>query len=311
MASAAEAISSSSVEEVVDVERLLAPVSDENPSGENLQYSGLHDEVREARRSEDNLEQGEWRRDTKAAEWHQVVNLTTDALASKTKDLQICAWLCEALVKLYGFAGLRDGLRLMRGLHERFWESLYPEVDDGDLEARINSLTWMERQAGLALKETPITKSVMGASYSFLQWQDAANFDVPEKLDDLDSEELDRINEIKRRAAEEGKITSEQWRVAKSGTRRAYYEQTYALLNECWEEFLALDRVMDEKYGRQTPGLGALKKSLDEIRSVVEKIVKEKRASEPDRTSAGPGVIDEAQTRSPVAAGGHAFVTAG
>ncbi len=43
-----------------------------------------------------------------------------------------------------------------------------------------------------------------------------------------------------------------------------------------------LDRVMDEKFGRQTPGLGSLKKSLESIRSLVEKLVKEKRILEPD-----------------------------
>src|SRR5262249_25107308 len=63
---------------------------------------------------------------------------------------------------------------------------------------------------------------------------------------------------------------------------RAFYEEQFLVLTECWEEFQTLDRVMDEKFGRQTPGLGALKKALDEIRTVIEKLVKEKRILEPD-----------------------------
>jgi type VI secretion system protein ImpA len=39
---------------------------------------------------------------------------------------------------------------------------------------------------------------------------------------------------------------------------------------------------MDQKFGNQTPGLSLLRTSLDDIRSLVEKIVKEKRLSEPD-----------------------------
>jgi type VI secretion system protein ImpA len=39
---------------------------------------------------------------------------------------------------------------------------------------------------------------------------------------------------------------------------------------------------MDEKFERQTPGLGASKKTLDAIRTMIEKIVKEKRILEPD-----------------------------
>ena len=41
---------------LLDFERLLAPVSDDRPSGESLQYSGLFDEIREARRADDQLE---------------------------------------------------------------------------------------------------------------------------------------------------------------------------------------------------------------------------------------------------------------
>jgi len=32
---------------VLDLEVLLAPIAGENPCGENLQYSGLHDEIRD------------------------------------------------------------------------------------------------------------------------------------------------------------------------------------------------------------------------------------------------------------------------
>ena len=36
---------------VVDLDVLLQPISDENPSGESLRYSGIYDEITEARRS--------------------------------------------------------------------------------------------------------------------------------------------------------------------------------------------------------------------------------------------------------------------
>src|ERR1051325_266281 len=88
---------------LVDLEALLTPLPGENPVGENLLYSGLHDEIREARRAEDDLPQGDWQRTPKTAQWPKVVELATGALANKSKDLQIGAWLSEALVHLYGF----------------------------------------------------------------------------------------------------------------------------------------------------------------------------------------------------------------
>lgn len=283
MSAAVETNSPATVPAVADLEALLAPIEGENPAGESLQYSGLHDEIREARRAEDNLAQGEWKFEPKAADYHQVLSLAVPALSSRTKDLQICAWLAESLVKLHGFPGLRDGLKLMRGVHEQFWEKLYPEIDEGDLEARANSLSWMDRELALALKEVPLTNSQGGGTnLNYLQWEQSKQFDIPEKLEDMDSDKLARLEEMRAQALEEGKTTGEDWRKAFAATRRAFYEEMWTVLGECWEEFLALDKLMDEKYDRQTPGLGSLKKSLDEVRTLVERLLKEKRLLEPD-----------------------------
>lgn len=269
---------------VVDVEALLAPIPGDNPAGENLQYSGVYDEIREARRSEDGLAQGDWQREPKTAEWPKVIQIATGALAEKSKDLQIATWLVESVVVLYGFAGLRDGLKVMRGLHEQYWDQLYPEVDEGDLDARANALSLMDRSVEIPLKQALLTKSDGGVDYSYIQWEDSTRFDIPENVDDLDSESFNRATELKAQAEAENRTTGEAWRKAKNSTRRVFYEELYLLINQCWEEFQALDQVMDEKFGRVTPGLGTLKKTLDAIRSQVEKLVKEKRLLEPDAT---------------------------
>ena len=93
----------------VDVESILAPVPGDNPAGENLQYSGLHDEIREARRADDPSTKADWQTELRTADWDEVVSLAESALKTKTKDLQVGAWLCEALLRKSGFAGLRDG----------------------------------------------------------------------------------------------------------------------------------------------------------------------------------------------------------
>lgn len=278
--------------DVVDIEALLAPIPGENPAGENLQYAGLYDEVRKERRADEDFAQGEWRKsDTKSANWNQVVKLTTEAISTSTKDLQAAAWLTEALVKLHGFTGLRTGLKLMRGLHERFWDHVYPEADEDGLEGRANSLAWLSTQIARSVKEVPITNAPGRSSCSYFQWIESQEFDIPENSDALDAETQERVNELRQRAVTEGKTTSEDWRKAKQGTRRAFYEEIHATLNECWEELQALDREMDEKFERETPGLGDLTKSLDEVRTQVEKLVKEKRILEPDE----PGFEEQSQ----------------
>jgi type VI secretion system protein ImpA len=267
---------------VMDLAALLAPISGDNPAGENLQYSGVYDEIREARRADDNLTKGEWEHEPKVAEWPKVVELSTSALASQTKDLQIASWLVEAVVQLYGFAGLRDGLKLMRGLHEQFWDRLYPESEEGDLDGRANAVAAMDERLEIPLKSVKLTKSGTGLDCSYIQWEESTKFEIPDSLDNLDSDTYNRFVALKAEAEAANKTTGDVWRKAKDASRRAFYEEIFALLNECWNEFQALDKVMDEKFGRQTPGLGTVKKTLDAIRTLVEKLVKEKRILEPD-----------------------------
>jgi type VI secretion system protein ImpA len=282
-------------EPVVNLEQLLAPIAGDNPAGANLLYQGLHDQIREARRADDLLAQGEWKHEPKVADWHQVVQLASEALASKTKDLQIGAWLTEALVSLHGFAGLHDGLALVRGLLERYWENLYPVIEDGDMDARANAIDMFNRPAFVTrVQQIPLTNRSSGFSYSYLDWKDSTKFIIPDNLEQLPYEERERALERKRTAEEEKRVTSEQWRAAQNSGNRAFYEDLFALVTKCWEECKALDGVMDQKFQRQTPGLSDLKKGLDEVRSLVEKTVKEKRILEPDAVPAGEGPAGEA-----------------
>ncbi|HKR11893.1 MAG TPA: type VI secretion system protein TssA [Pyrinomonadaceae bacterium] len=268
---------------IIDTEALLKPISSEKPSGENLRYSPLFDDIREARRADDTLAQGDWRHDPKVAQWSKVVELTTSALANQSKDLQICAYMAEALVHLYGFVGLRDGLKVMRGLHENFWDTVYPQLDGQNMTARGNALSLLDKSLEIPLKSLRLTKSGAGdIDYSYLEWMDSVRFDFPDDMDSLAPDAYERLSLLKAQAEADKKTTGVHWRKAKGQTPRVFYEETYALLNQCWEEYEKLDQVMDDKFDRQTPGLGALKRSLDEVRTLVEKIVKEKRVLEPD-----------------------------
>ena len=88
----------------------------------------------------------------------QVIRLSTDALTNKTKDLQLAAWLTEALLKQKGFGGLRDGLALCYGLVEKFWETVYPELEDGDAQARGAPLGFIGTKLEIPLKLMPVVE---------------------------------------------------------------------------------------------------------------------------------------------------------
>ena len=203
---------------VIDIEAMLQPISEESPAGESLRYSGIYDEITEARRADDNLNQGAWTTELKVADYRRVIDLAVPALTSQTKDLQIAAWLSEALIKQHGFAGLRDSMKMLSGFQQNFWETLHPEIDEGDMEGRANAISWFESQGAFAVKAVPFTG---GDGYSFIDWEDSKTFDFPENIEMLETAEQVRLNELKAQAEAQRRTTGEMWRKAVAATRGA------------------------------------------------------------------------------------------
>lgn len=137
----------------VDVEALLAPVPEgEGGAGDSLRYEPVYQQIREARTQDDaSLPMGEWERPLIKADWKRVAALSSDALATRSKDFQLAAWLCEAWVHLHGVEGLLTGTRLLSALAERYWSSAWPKLEEGDAEARAAPFAWLNDALPLVL----------------------------------------------------------------------------------------------------------------------------------------------------------------
>src|SRR5487761_2649023 len=107
---------------MIVVEELLQPITEDKPSGSDIRYDPVYDAIREARRADDELNQGQWQIERKVADYPLVISLATNALKKKSKDLQIAAWLTDALLNRESIAGLVAGLRLLHGLIDKFWD---------------------------------------------------------------------------------------------------------------------------------------------------------------------------------------------
>lgn len=273
---------------VIDFDSILVPISEENPSGESLSYSGLYDEIREARRADIDAAQGDWQHELKIANFRRVIELGVPALTSQTKDLQIGVWLAEALARQHGFVGLRDGLRLAKELQANFWETMFPEIDEGDMEGRANALEWLDKQLTTVARETAITAD---EGLTFIGFEDSKLFDIPDNFESLDYDKQEKLQELKRQAEEEKRVTGERWRKSKNASRRQFYEDLNLVLEECWDAVGELDRTIEDNFDRnQMPSLINLKKSLDEIRDLVKKILQEKRIAEPTEEELNAGL---------------------
>lgn len=262
--------------QAIDIEALLVPIVGENPSGADLRYVGPYDAIQEARRADDTLPQGDWRRETKTADWLAVIQLATDVLATKSKDLQVAGWLVEALVKQQGFPGLRDGLRLLQALQQRFWQSLYPTIEEGDLDSRAGPLYWLNEKLPPSIKAIPITRTMDGVAYSWLLWEESRT------VDNLAHQSPEAYQE----ALAEGKLSGEQFDKAVAGTPGAFYETLYEDLQQSWEAWEQLSKEVDKQFGKEAPSLLNIKKALEDCQVLVQDIVKKKRQLEPHLISA-------------------------
>ena len=250
----------------LDFDALLAPIDGDNPAGESVRYAGTYDAIQEARREDDDLDRGDWERATKVADWAGVIATATDTLATRSKDLQIAVWLVEALIKRHGFAGLRDGLRLLWELQERFWDSLYPEIEDDDLEFRAAPLEWLNEKIAVPIRQVPVTQGLNGERYS---WFDREESRVTDNLGR-------RSEEAMQAAIASGKLTGEQFDKAAESTPLDYYQTIFEDLTQGQEAYDKLDQLLDDHYGRAAPSCMNIKQALQDCHAMVEDMVKKR-----------------------------------
>jgi len=126
----------------IDLDGLLRPVAEDAPAGPDLEYDPAYLAAFRAALGAPERRMGDTVVAAEEPDWRQVRTLC-EALMTRSKDLRVGVLLTRALAHLQGFPGLADGLGLIQGLLERYWDDLYPLLDpedDNDPTARINAL---------------------------------------------------------------------------------------------------------------------------------------------------------------------------
>lgn len=255
--------------QTLDLEALLKPISSEDPCGEFLRYTQVYDHIQEARREDDpGLPQGVWERELKKADWPKVRELCLVSLLEQTKDIQIAAWLMESLLHLHGFAGVREGLRLILGLGERFWDNLYPPLGEDDLDDRIAPFIWINEKLSIKLKFRPIThpQSVDAHPYTYYDWERVTAMD---KLSVTDADAAEK-------AESEGRVTRAKFLGSVMFSPRRFYIEQNEELKDCLNLLTDLNRFLKEKCETEYPSLGRFRDILDDIRRLTWKFLSEK-----------------------------------
>ncbi|WP_293766641.1 type VI secretion system protein TssA [uncultured Aquitalea sp.] len=234
------------------IEALLAPVAEHQPAGEDLAYSALFDQIREARRSDDpGLSQGDWEQTLKTAEWPRVIRLCEAAFTEQSKDLQLLVWLAEAWVRQHGVARLGDGLALLNGWIERYWESGYPELDEQDPDERVGKLEWLNQQLAAAVRAAPLLKPEFGG-YSWQAWQESREVD-----------NLGLKDPAAREAAlAEGKLAGETFEKAAAQSGANWFSGLHDQLVHALAQYEKLEQQTDARLAAHAPSLVEIRNAI-------------------------------------------------
>lgn len=280
--------------DILDFERLLAPIPGELPAGTDLRkdsspdpvYYRIKDARSAARATERNLEAlDESELDGGASagmaqEWRAVLELAPEVLAGQSKDLEVTAWLIEALVRAHGFAGLRDGFRLARELVEAFWETLYPAEDEDGVLTKVAPLAGLNGEGGEGTLIQPIRKVLITDSPdlgSFGLWhheQASKLLEIPEE------------KRAQRIAA--GALTLEQFEQSARATPADFYRTVVPDVELCRAEFGRLNTALQERCGADAPPSSRIDGMLAAIMEVLQTFGKDALA-QPDAEPAAEG----------------------
>lgn len=267
-------------------DNLLAPISPDRPAGEDLQATQDWVDLKKARPNPYEVaDKGIWEPvESSNSGWAVLRELASAALERKSKDLRIAIWLTEASIRLHGFAGLRDGMWLIRELSTRFWDAgLYPLITDGEVDSRCGPLEWLNEKMAEVIRQIPLTvRKDDRENFSFVHFQETRR---PQQ-----STSLEQFNEAVRL------------------TPRAEYELMWEDFQQASEELKQLEQVIDEKVtgsfislnGQQyttpeeakkaaadiVPPVTESRAALEEIKTVLSGVLRKKRQDEPDQLAA-------------------------
>lgn len=253
----------------MSVEDLLAPVFEEAPCGKSLRSEPLFTEIRLAREEDDaTLSMRHWERPLKVADWSMIERRCSEALSKQSKDLQIAAWLLEAWVRQYQLRGLLEGLKLLSGLIERYWEPLFPTIDDGDVDARLAPFEWLNDSLPLTLKLHITLVHLVDRKPSRLN---LADWDKMTK-----SELINGVPETgNRQAYQEPEFTRSLVIAYAEKLTDAHVSDQKKITRQCREALARLDAVLRDQLANNTPSFNNISNVLDQMGRALDQIAPE------------------------------------
>lgn len=252
----------------IDIDQLLEAVSPDVPCGEDVEYDPAFREMEEAALSKPPPEFGPDKdKPPEPPDWRKVQQKALELLA-RSKHLRPAVYLTRALLDTQGFSGLGEGLRLLRGLLEGYWETLYPPLDPDDPEdpSRRNILDELNSPEFIlsAVRRAPLLDLPKLGRFTL---RDINFADQTVKLPAGPDKQLTELADIVAEFIEKRGET-ESIQIAASKGR-----DTGAAVRGCIEAVSAIQTGIAARAGtKNAPGLADLTKALKEAENSLQQI---------------------------------------
>ncbi|WP_168176229.1 type VI secretion system ImpA family N-terminal domain-containing protein [Novosphingobium sp. PC22D] len=207
----------------MDIAALTAPLSEDNPAGEDLSYSAERALIEQAfdTASDENAEPVAWR---------DIINLI-EAEAGKTRDVWLAVYFMRASAQQGNFENIVLGAQLLHALLDSLWDSVHPTIAEYGFQGRkapCDSLVGY-REFLLPLKRMPLV--------------------THERLGSFSSEDIENFLESGGGAADIG-----QFRSAVEDLGKPYFEELVARLDGLRQLVEQVDAILVERAGSSESG---------------------------------------------------------
>jgi type VI secretion system protein ImpA len=256
------------VSRVVD-ERVLTPISEQKPAGDDLRALKDWVEIRKARpNANDRTDKKDWEpANPTKTDWPAYKEVVEKALCTRSKDLELGVFLTEACGRVHGFIGIRDGIWTLKGLLSEFSSrGLFPLPDeDGSLESRYGKLDWMNEKLAELIRDLPIT----------MRPEPAENYSMNYRNEAL------RPN---------GMITAAEFDTAVAVGTKEQYEVLSKEIDEVRSEFAEFEDLVVMQFGPNALSFAESKHAVEECQIAIASILRKKQPA------SGPGMSGTAVT---------------
>lgn len=130
----------------IDVEALVAPISDDMPAGRDMSYEASRQQIESAFErsvSDDSAADDD-------TDWRTTIRLIL-AEAEATRDIWLPIYLMRAGARSGNLDVVEDGAALLAGLLENLWDSVHPQLEDYGFQGRKGPCESLTRRGDFLL----------------------------------------------------------------------------------------------------------------------------------------------------------------